>query len=96
MFAKTLDGDFDVVIPRVEGRLQTTHALYNSSCLEPINARLKDGLLKMDGYFDNVNVCEISQDEIFKIEGAESSFFNVNTGEDLELALQMDKNTYGD
>ena len=50
----------------------------------------------MDGYFDNVNVCEISQDEIFKIEGAESSFFNVNTGEDLELALQMDKNTYGD
>ena len=96
MITKISNEDLDVVIPRFEGRLQTTHALYSKSCLEYIDGRLKDGLLKMDGYFDNVNVCEISQDEILKIEGSKYSFFNVNTAEDLDLAIRMDKNTYGD
>ena len=95
MVTKISNRNLDVVIPRFEGRLQTTHALYNKSCLEHIEARLKDGLLKMDGDFNNVNVCEISQDEILRIEGSENSFFNVNTADDLELALQMDKSTYG-
>ena len=95
MVSKISSANLDVVIPRFEGRLQTTHALYNKSCLEHIEARLKDGLFKMDGYFNNVNVCEISQDEILGIEGSEYSFFNVNTADDLELALRIDKTTYG-
>ena len=96
MVTKISNEDLDVVIPRFEGRLQTTHALYSKSCLEHIDGRLKDGQLKMDGYFNNVNVCEIAQDEILKIEGSKYSFFNVNTAEDLDLAIRMDKNTYGD
>ena len=96
MVTKISNEDLDVVIPRFEGRLQTTHALYSKYCLEHIDGCLKDGQLKMDGYFNNVNVCEISQDEILKIEGSKYSFFNVNTAEDLDLAIRMDKNTYGD
>ena len=91
MMSKISDHSPDVVIPKFEGRLQTTHALYNKSCLEHIEMRLKAGLLKMDGYFSNITVCEISENEFLNIEGSGDSFFNVNTPDDLQTALRMEK-----
>ena len=96
MMTKISDPSLDVVIPKFEGRLQTTHALYNKSCLEHIETRLKAGLLKMDGYFPKITVCQISENEYLNIEGSEDSFFNVNTPEDLLTSLQMGKDFNGD
>ena len=96
MMTKISDPSPDVVIPKFEGRLQTTHALYNKSCLEHIETRLKAGLLKMDGYFPKITVCQISENEFLNIEGSKDSFFNVNTPEDLLIALQMGKDFNGD
>ena len=96
MMTKISNHSPDVVIPKFEGRLQTTHALYNKSCLKHIEARLEVGLLKMDGYFSKITVCEITEDEFLNIEGSGDSFFNVNTPDDLETALRMEKYFNGD
>ena len=50
----------------------------------------------MDGYFSKIAVCEISEKEFLNIEGSGDSFFNVNTPDDLETALRMEKNFNAD
>ena len=40
-FMVDLAPDFDVVVPRLDGRPEPLHAIYSKSCLEPIESRLK-------------------------------------------------------
>ena len=45
----------------------------------------------MDSYFDEIYLEEISEDVINSIKGAELSFFNVNTEDDLFTAREQYK-----
>lgn len=79
-------GDGDVVIPRVGRKLETMHALYAKPCLAAMEACLRDGRLKITGFFDRVRVVEIPEDEVARFGDPARVFMNVNTPGDLARA----------
>ena len=76
----------DVVVPRVGAQWETLHACYAKACLAPIETRLRAGRLKIVGFYDDVRVLTIGEDEVARHRAPEVVFMNVNTPEDLEAA----------
>ena len=79
----------DAVVPMVEGRPEPTHAAYSRGCLPAIQKRLERDELKIAGFFDEVRVTYIPEEEVRRLDPDLLTFFNVNTPEDLERALAL-------
>jgi molybdopterin-guanine dinucleotide biosynthesis protein A len=86
----------DVVIPEVGPQLETMHACYGPACLEPIQARLRAGQLKIVGFFDDVRVLRIPESAVNRFRSPAVVFMNVNTPAELEearrIASTLDRN----
>ena len=95
-FMIDLAPDFDVVVPRVDGRPEPLHAIYSKSCLEPIESRLKRQDLKIALFFEEVRVAYVDEEDIDLFDPERLSFFNVNTQEDLDKALALEAQGYSD
>jgi molybdopterin-guanine dinucleotide biosynthesis protein A len=79
-------GEADVIVPRVGEQWETLHACYGKACLAPIETRLRAGRLKIVGFYEDVRVLAIGEDEVARHRAPEVVFMNVNTPEDLEAA----------
>jgi len=80
---------FDVVVPRIEGFPETTHAVYGKGCLEPIRQRLLADELRIIGFFDEVRVRYVERDDVARFDSSFGSFLNMNTPDDWERVRQM-------
>ena len=89
-FMLDIASDYDVVVPRLNGRPEPLHAIYSKNCLEPIERRLKRKDLKIALFFEEVRVAYIEEDDINLMDPHHLSFFNVNTQEDLDKALALE------
>ena len=76
----------DVVIPRAGGQLETLHACYARTCLGPMERRLRAGQLKITGFWDEVRVLTIAEEEVARLADPAVVFSNVNTPEELARA----------
>ena len=85
----TLRQGYDAVVPVLGGYPEPTHAAYSKVCLPHIERRLKAGRLKIAGFFDDVRVKFVSEQEVEAFDAERLSFFNVNTPEDLTRALAL-------
>ena len=85
----TLRCGYDAVVPMLDGYPEPTHAAYSKACLPHIEDRLKARRLKIAGFFDDVRVRYVSQQEVEDYDADRLSFFNVNTPEDLARALAL-------
>lgn len=85
----SLRADVDAVVPVVDGRPEPTHALYHRRCLPAIEAKLRAGQLKISGFFGDVNVRYVEENEVRELDPELLSFFNINRPEDLARALEM-------
>ena len=81
----------DAVVPVLDGYPEPTHAAYSKICLPHIERRLKARQLKIAGFFDDVRVRHVPEDEIDGFDSQPLSFFNINRPEDLERALALDE-----
>ncbi len=79
----------DVVVPVLGGRPEPTHALYSKACLPHMKKRLQNGKLKITGFFEQVRVRYIAEDDVDRIDPGRLSFFNINTQEDLDRAKSI-------
>ena len=79
----------DVVLPTSGGRLETLHACYAKSCLEPMESRLREGRLKIVDFFDAVRVLAIGEEEVARFRAPELIFMNVNTPDELARARDL-------
>jgi molybdopterin-guanine dinucleotide biosynthesis protein A len=79
----------DVVIPRVGGQYETLHAVYGRACLPHMKARLEAGRLKIVGFFEDVRVVVVEEDEIARHGDPAVLFMNVNTPEELDRARAL-------
>lgn len=85
----TLRDGFDAVVPILDGRPEPTHAIYSRACLVPIERKLKANDLKIAGFFDDVRVRFLPEEEVNRFDPEHLSFFNVNTQHDLDRALAL-------
>ena len=82
-------GAHDAVIPMLGGRPEPTHAAYSKRCLPAMERRLKARELKIAGFFDEVRVGLLSQEDLEDFDPEHLSFMNVNTEEDLARARAL-------
>jgi molybdopterin-guanine dinucleotide biosynthesis protein A len=76
----------DVVVPRVGEQFETLHACYAKTCLGPMETRLRQGRLKIVGFFDEVEVLAIPESDVARFRDPRLVFMNVNTPDDLARA----------
>jgi len=81
--------EWDVIVPRIRGYPEAMHAIYGKGCLNPIRNNISQGNLKVSGFFDQVKVCYVEEDEIRRFDPALRSFINVNTPADLAAARDL-------
>ena len=82
-----ISDDIDAVVPKFEGRMQTTHALYSKNCLPHIGDSIRNGNLRMNSYFDSIGLQIVELDNVMpKII---NSFLNINTEDDLKEARHI-------
>ena len=79
----------DAVVPIVDGRPEPVHAAYSRACIGPIGDKLATDNLKVAGFFRDVSVRYFSEDELRAIDPNLLSFFNINTQQDLEMAVSL-------
>lgn len=75
-------GEGDVLIPDAGGELQTLHAVYGKRCLGPMERLLREGRLKITGFFPEVRVVTLSDAEVARFEDPALAFMNLNTPEE--------------
>jgi molybdopterin-guanine dinucleotide biosynthesis protein A len=79
----------DVVVPKIAEQFETLHACYAKACLAPMESRLREGRLKIVGFFEDVRVLTIAPAEVARFRAPELVFMNVNTPEELERARAL-------
>jgi molybdopterin-guanine dinucleotide biosynthesis protein A len=79
-----LRAGFDIVIPRTVDGLEPLHAVYSRRCLPFMEELLQAGNLKILDFLPRVKCREVGPAELLPFDPRLSSFFNVNTPEDLD------------
>ncbi len=74
------------VIPVVQGKAQTLHALYHVSCLPAIEKALDRGERRMTSIWPSIRLHTVSGAELDHLDPRGDSFQNLNTPEDWEAA----------
>ena len=80
---------WDVVVPVVEGREQTLHALYHRRCLPALHAQLAVGRLRVNYFYDQVRVRRVPGDDLRFLDPELLSFVNANTPQEWAHALDL-------
>lgn len=82
----SLAPDYDVVVPRVEQYPEGLHAVYSQSCLPAIRSRLAADRLKVIGFYQEVRVRYLDEQEWQRFDPEGLSFRNINTPGELDAA----------
>ena len=80
---------FDVVIPRIGDQMEPLHAVYSRNCIGPMEDLIKQGNLKVTGFFDSVKLRYVGEEELDRFDPEHLSFFNINTEADLKRARTL-------
>jgi molybdopterin-guanine dinucleotide biosynthesis protein A len=78
--------DVDAVVPRADGKAQCLHAVYSADCAAVAEELLVSGKRAVERLLEDVDVRYVDEEELRRLDPGLSSFFNVNTPEDLAEA----------
>jgi molybdopterin-guanine dinucleotide biosynthesis protein A len=84
-----LAGEFDVVIPKVDGILEPLHAVYSRNCVPPMEFLIKQNRLSILELYPMVKMRYIENAEIDRFDPQHLSFFNINTEADLQMGIKL-------
>jgi len=73
-----------VLIPESPGGLEPLHAVYGQGCLDAMRDVLQNGQRRIVSFFDRVNVCRMSAEQVARFDPCFASFVNVNTPGDYD------------
>ena len=88
-------GEADVVAPRIGEQWETLHACYGKACLGPMERRLREGQLRITGFFEDVRVLAITEAEVAAVGDPARVFMNVNTPDELARARALGADARG-
>ena len=84
-----LTDEWDVVMPRWQGREEPLHAFYRRTCVPAIERLLDRGRRRFVDFLPEVRVRYVSQEEIERFDPEGRSFWNVNSKADLARLLPL-------
>ena len=76
-------GDFDAVVPKVDWKIETLHAIYTKSCIPAIKELIDNRDYQIFNFFQKVRVRYLNENEIRGFDPELRSFFNINRPEEL-------------
>jgi molybdopterin-guanine dinucleotide biosynthesis protein A len=79
---------YDAVVPRWQGELEPLHAIYSRNCITPIEPLLRQGGRRIIEFYDYIRVRYLEREEILRFDPDGLSFFNVNSPQDWNRALE--------
>ncbi len=79
----------DIVVPRMEEKVEPLCAVYSKDCVNPIRELLEQNLLKIIELYPMVTVRYIEEAEIDRFDPEHLSFFNINSQSDLDRARKL-------
>jgi molybdopterin-guanine dinucleotide biosynthesis protein A len=82
-------GNYDVVIPEIEGEVEPLFAVYSKNCIPVMFEHLQKQNLKIRQVLSKLRVEKIGEKEIDRLDPEHLSFFNINTQEDLRRAESL-------
>jgi len=82
--------DDDAVVPVIGGYPEPLGAVYKRTCIKYIEKVIRADLYQVKSFYKYINVKYIPEEELLGFGGGEL-YFNINTRDDLKIALQMDK-----
>jgi molybdopterin-guanine dinucleotide biosynthesis protein A len=81
---------YDIVVPRVAGRVEPLHAIYSKGLLPLIAKRLLQDARQIQGIFNEARVLYVTESEIDRYDPEKRSFKNLNTPEEYKEAACLD------
>ncbi len=82
---------YDVVIPLVDDNVEPLHAVYSRTCVAIIEKVWQDGHSKVRDILQEARTYYVKPEEINRFDPRHLSFFNVNTPDDLDRAVVLDR-----
>jgi len=86
---RAIEPGFDVIVPASVSYFQPLCAIYSKRCIPLIEEQLRQKNLKADHLFDKIRLKQIPYERFEVFDPGLTSFFNVNTMEDLHRANQL-------
>jgi molybdopterin-guanine dinucleotide biosynthesis protein A len=77
-------GKHDVIVPELPEGYQPLHAIYSKNCLPSIKRLLLMDKLKITGFYRDMRVLTVGEEQIRPFNPDGRLFFNLNTPEDVE------------
>jgi len=75
--------DFDAVVPRIDWKIETLHAIYSKCCLPAIRELIDARNYQVIKFLHKVRVRYVEEEEIRAFDPELKSFFNINRPEEL-------------
>lgn len=82
-------GKHDVIVPELDKGYQPLHAVYSRNCLPSIKRLLLMDKLKITGFYRDMRVLAIGEEQILPFNKDGRLFQNLNTPEDLEQLAKI-------
>ncbi|MDB9823282.1 molybdenum cofactor guanylyltransferase [Deltaproteobacteria bacterium] len=79
--------DFDVVVPKIDWRIEPLHALYSKSCLPIIKGLIASDIHQIIRSFQSLHVRYVDEAEIKSHDPLMKSFMNINRQDELLNAM---------
>ena len=93
-YVNSFPRNYEILIPKTKSGYETMHAIYSKKCLKTIERNIKLDKLKILDFFEGMNVQEIDEESLKKIDtNFTRAFFNINTKEDYEEAVKVARNS---
>lgn len=73
----------DVVVPKVRGYFEPLLAAYSPDCILPIEKKLAQGNRRVVGFYNDVRIKVLNEEQVRKVDPELVSFSNINSKEDL-------------
>jgi len=89
LLLEAAEDTIDVVVPQTDQGLEPLCAIYSQRCLQLITHQLQRGDYRIRSFFQRARVRRIPEARLRQVDPDLRSFFNINTPEDLEKALQQ-------
>ncbi|MDD4357112.1 MAG: molybdenum cofactor guanylyltransferase [Smithellaceae bacterium] len=81
-----LSGKHDVIVPALAERYQPLHAVYSHNCVPSIKRLLMLDKLKITGFYRDMRVLAVSEEQISPFDKDGMLFQNLNTPQDVDKA----------